>query len=324
MKKTRALVLLSGGLDSRLAAKILSEQKIEVIGLHFVLPFGSGCCSDKFCIFKFCQKEGIELKFIDCLSGRNFIDYLKIVRQPKFGYGKNLNPCLDCRIFMLKKAGQMMKVLKANFIATGEVLGQRPMSQHLKALKLIDKETGLEGKILRPLSAKLLPETEIEKQGLVDRQKLFAISGRRRLPQLELAKKFNLENFPQPAGGCLLTDPGFSQRLREMFKNWPDCDKNDIELLKVGRNFWQFDNLIVVGRNQEENKKIENLVKNGDIIVKLKKVPGPTTLIRVKKILNELEKNEIIQKAKNLTQCYSPKVREKSLTDIDFCVKIFN
>jgi len=305
--REKAAVLFSGGLDSRLVIKILKEQKIDLIALYFILPFGTGCCANKACVFNFAQVEGVPIKFIDCTRGRLFKEYLEIIKKPKFGYGSALNPCLDCRIFMLKKVKKLMKKLSADFIATGEVLGERPMSQHLRALKLIEKETGLENKILRPLSAKLLPETEAEKKGLINREKLYAISGRRRLPQMGLAKKYGLKNYPSPAGGCLLCDKEFVKRFKAMLDNFGEINENDAKLLKIGRHLWQNKNLIVVGRNHQENLKIKKLVRRGDILIELKNIPGPSTIIRGKKIS---KKN--IEMAKVLTKKYSKKAKKKT------------
>lgn len=311
---SKVLVLFSGGLDSRLVIKILQEQKIDVIALHFILPFGEGCCSKKSCILNFTQVAGIELKFIDCTQGENFRQYLEIIKKPRFGRGAGLNPCIDCRIFILKKAKTLMKKLGADFMATGEVLGERPMSQHLRALKLIEKETGLENKILRPLSAKLLAETEAEKKKFVNRERLYSISGRRRLPQMELAKKYGLKNYPTPAGGCLLCDKEFSKRFKMMLENFGDLDKNDVELLKLGRHFYHDKSLIIIGRDQEENQKLEKLARKNDIILELTDIPGPTALIRGKKI-----SEETIQKARNLIKKYSNKI--KNVKEVKFKIK---
>lgn len=330
MKRVKALVLFSGGLDSQLVVKILKEQKIEVVALHFILPFIASCFADTSYISNFCQVEKVPLKFVDCRKGKFFFEYLKIIKKPKFGYGKGLNPCLDCRIFILKKAKAMIEKkltpktkigpLVADFIASGEVLGQRPMSQTRRALKLIEKEAKLEGKILRPLSAKLLEETEIEKKELIDRERLYAISGRQRLPQIELAKKFGLKNYPTPAGGCLLCDKEFAKRLKTMLENFKDINENDAELLKLGRHFWQYfprqsassprlsasanetSAVIVVGRNHQENLKIKKLAKRGDILIEPENIPGPTTLIRGQGV-----SREIIKKAEDLTKKYSKK-----------------
>lgn len=313
-KKSTALVLYSGGLDSQLVIKILQEQKIKVIALHFILAFGTGCCSEKSCVLNFCQKNEVGLKFVDCSQGKNFKEYLAIITNPRHGYGAGINPCIDCRIFILKKAKSLIKKLGADFIATGEVLGERPMSQHLRALKLIEKETGLENKILRPLSAKLLPETEAEKMGLIDRNKLHAISGRRRVPQMDLAKKYGLKNYPSPAGGCLLCEKEFSQRFKQMLENFGDLDENAVKLLKLGRHYWDNKNLIVVGRNHQENLYLEKFKKRDDVLIELEKIPGSTTIIRGKKI-----SEKALEKAKELTKKYSAKA--KGLKNIKFIIK---
>lgn len=315
----KALVLFSGGLDSQLVIKILQEQKIEVIALHFILPFGAGCCSEKSCVLNFSQVAGVKLEFIDCTQGENFRQYLEIIKNPRFGRGAGINPCIDCRIFIFKKAKELLRDFGCDFIATGEVLGERPMSQHLRALKLIEKETDLENKILRPLSAKLLPETEAEKNGLIDREKIYAISGRRRLPQMELAKKYGLKNYPTPAGGCLLCDKEFSKRFKQILENFGNLDENDVELLKLGRHFWyktlnltnidtkiNENNLVVVGRNQEENQKLETLARKNDILIEPENFPGPTALIRGKK-----NSEETIQKSKDLIKKYSKKLKNE-------------
>jgi len=174
-KEAKALVLLSGGLDSRLACRIMQEQLVKenVEALLFLLPFGEGCCSDKHCVFNFCQKEGIKLKIIDCTKGQLLQEYLELIRSPRHGYGSGINPCIDCRIFMFNKARDIMEKEGFDVIVTGEVVGERPMSQRKKAMDIIENESGLKGKLLRPLSAKLLTETDIEKSKLVEREKFF-------------------------------------------------------------------------------------------------------------------------------------------------------
>jgi tRNA-uridine 2-sulfurtransferase len=314
VKKVKALILFSGGLDSQLAIKILQEQKIDIIALHFILPFGAGCCTDQKCVFNFTQVTGVKLELIDCTYGQNLQEYLAMIKNPEFGHGTGTNPCIDCRIFILKKAKELMENFEADFIVTGEVLGERPMSQHLQALKLIEKETGLENKILRPLSAKLLPETEAEIKGLVDREKLCTISGRRRIPQIELAKKYGLKNYPQPAGGCLLCDKEFSKRFLAAVENFSALNENDIELMKVGRQSWQDKTLIAIGRNQQENEKLEKLRRENDVLVEPENFPGPTALIRGKKITLE-----IIENVKKTIIRYSTKA--KSLKDFIFTIK---
>ena len=295
MKKTRAIVLLSGGLDSRLCAKILQEQGIEVIALHFILPF-LGCCKPD-CSFKFTQLEGIKLKIIDCTKGKNFQEYIKMIKKPKHGYGSAINPCIDCHIFMLKKAKQIMDKEKADFIATGEVLNERPMSQHKQSLNLIEKESGLKGKLLRPLSAKLLEETEAEKKKLVDRSMLLAIHGRIRKPQMDLAEKYKI-SYPLPAGGCLLCEEEFAKKIKDLFKHKKKLTQEDINLLRLGRHFRVNNTKIIVGRNEKENNQIQELSKN-NIIMEVKDASSPITLIEGK------ADNEILKKAAALTMRYS-------------------
>ncbi len=274
----KAILLFSGGLDSRLVLELLKRLKINVIPVFFNLPFGNACSIN--CAFSFAQLKGFKLVVIDCTKGRNFKEFLSIIKKPKFGYGSCMNPCIDCRIFMLKKAKEIMKKEKADFIATGEVLGERPMSQRKNILFLVEKEAGLKGRLLRPLSAKLLPETIMEKKGLVDRNKLYDIKGRSRKKQIELAKKFKIK-YPSPAGGCLLTDENFCRKLKDLFEHKRFIKPEDIELLKIGRHFRIGKDKIVVGRNEEENKKLE---KFKGIRLEPVDFPGPTVLLQEKNV----------------------------------------
>ncbi len=223
--------------------------------------------------------------------------FFEILKNPKHGYGSNMNPCIDCRILKFKKAKEFMQEVQASFIITGEVLGQRPMSQHRRALKIIDRESCLEGLVLRPLSAKLLEETVPEKMGWISREKLLDFNGRSRKPQMELAKKFNIKDYPCSAGGCLLTDPEFSKRLKDLMAR-EKLDIQSVELLKVGRHFRleefgrvQLDSgtssgispsvvRLVVGRNESENSRLLNLAKDDDYLFKPFSIAGPTALLR--------------------------------------------
>lgn len=295
-KKTKALLLFSGGLDSILALKILEEQDIKVIPLYFESVF----FSEKE-ILETARRLKLKLRKVD-FSKKQF----ELVKNPRYGYGKNFNPCIDCRLLMLKEAKKIMKKENCDFIATGEVLGERPMSQNKNSLELVEKKSSLQGLLLRPLSAKLLPPTVAEKNKLVERNKLFGISGRGRFRQLALAKKYKLAGFPSPAGGCLLTDPAFSKRLGKLLEKKSDPALSDLKLLKLGRHFWQGDVLIVVGRNEEENKKIRKIASENDILTELKNITGPLTLIRGKKI-----SDETIKKAQKLTAHYSTRARGK-------------
>lgn len=292
MKKRKALLLFSGGLDSILAAKILKDQGIEVVGLTFRSYF-----FDERQAKKYAKQLGISLKIVDISE-----EHFEIVKNPKYGYGKSINPCIDCRVLMLKKAKEIMEKEGFDFVATGEVLGERPMSQNKKALKIVEKESGLEEYLLRPLSAKLLKPTISEKLGLVDRSRLLAIKGRSRKKQIELAKKFGLK-YPQPSGGCILTDLNFGKKLKEVLEKRKNLDGNDIRLLRVGRHFWYKCFKIVVGRNKEENEILKKLARDGDVLVEIKNLKGPTTLVR--KYCKKGRKKEAIEKAKELTRRYS-------------------
>lgn len=281
--KVRALVLFSGGLDSRVTVKLLQEQGIETELVYFSLPFGCGCCNNTNCNFNFSQKNNSKIHIVDCNKGKLFKKYLAMIKNPKYGYGKGINPCISCRIFMLKEAKAIMKKLKCSFIATGEVLGQRPMSQYKKALYNIEKESKLAGQILRPLSAKLLEPTKAESLGLVNREKLLGIHGRTRVVQIELAKKFNL-TYPNPAGGCLLCDENYSIRLRDLFKHNKNSSVEEIQSLTGFRHF-RDKGRILLGRNYEENIRLQELNKKlkYNIIVPKQTSPGPTVVYENKK-----------------------------------------
>lgn len=227
-------------------------------------------------------------------------EYLDVVKHPKHGYGSNLNPCIDCRIFMLKKSKAYMEESGAAFIVTGEVLGQRPMSQRRDAMRLIEKEARMEGLIVRPLSAQFLPVTLPEREGWVDREKLLNIQGRSRKPQMRLAEKFHIRDYPCPAGGCLLTDPGFARRMKDLIDHDPDFSLNDVHLLKFGRHFRLSPKVkLVVGRNAEDNQKIETFSREGDVLLKTVRYPGPLSLLR-----GETRKTEI-ERAASITARYS-------------------
>jgi tRNA-uridine 2-sulfurtransferase len=207
-------------------------------------------------------------------------DFLGIVRAPRFGHGKNLNPCVDCKILLLRLAAARMEREGAVFIFTGEVLGQRPMSQRRDALHLIENHSGLKGRLVRPLSAKLLPPTLPELQGILDREKLLDFQGRTRKPQMELAATLGISDYQTPAGGCLLTDPGYTARLGRLLARQPSPDLSDIELLSLGRHFRVGAALLVVGRKESENDRIASLAGGGDLVLKARDVPGPTSLLR--------------------------------------------
>jgi len=289
----KALALLSGGLDSILAVKLIQEQGIDIIAVNFTSPFylcREGVCS----VANVAKQLKIPLKIMNI--GK---DYLKILKNPKYGYGKNMNPCIDCRIFMFKKAKKYAEEIGASFIFTGEVLNERPMSQNRKALSITEKEAGLKGKILRPLSAKLLPRTEAEKKEWVDRKKLLDIEGRSRKKQIELADEFNIKDYPQPAGGCLLTYKEFAAKLKDLFEHQKNIGIQDVDLLKIGRHFRFGKNKIIVGRNESENKQLERMRGKNDYCFEVPDCGSPITLLQGPKT------REAIKKAAALTLRYS-------------------
>jgi tRNA U34 2-thiouridine synthase MnmA/TrmU len=291
----KAIGLMSGGLDSILAVKLILEQGIEVIGVCFTSPFFNNTLQVK----QIAEQLYIRLEIIAFDD-----DYIKMIQKPKYGYGKAFNPCIDCHTYMLKKAKELMEKLKVDFVFTGEVLGERPMSQNIQALKNIEREAGLIGKLLRPLSAQLLEPTIAENTGIIDRTKLSNISGRSRKPQLTLAKKYGITDVPQPAGGCLLTDKGFSQRLKDAFEH-NESSLNDLELLKFGRHFRIADTdsvKIIAGRNKKENEQIEKLAQKTDIIIKPEETVGPVVLIR-----NYKDSQKSLRVAAGLCARYSDK-----------------
>ncbi len=290
----KALALMSGGLDSTLAAKMILDQGIEIEGVNFTSPFclcnRKGRCE---------AKDMAEKLNINCYVINVGKEYLNIIKNPKHGYGKNMNPCIDCRIFILKKAKAIAKKIGASFIFTGEVLDERPMSQRLHALKIIEKEAGLEGKILRPLSAKCLPETEAEKKGWVDRRKLLNFKGRSRKNQIQLANNLGIKDYRCPAGGCLLTQKEFAIKLKDLFNHKKRIALKDIFLLKLGRHFRFGQNKIIVGRNQSENNQLKNLKNRGDWFFEAQGCGSPVTVLQGPKT------KKAVKIAASLTERYS-------------------
>jgi tRNA-specific 2-thiouridylase len=266
----KALSMFSGGLDSMLASELIRAQGVEIQAFFLKTPFFS---SKK--AAKSANAIRLPLKVID-ITDR----HLDIIKKPKYGYGENMNPCLDCHVLMLRVAGKMMEHEKAHFIITGDVLGQRPISQNRKALSIIDSESGLDGLILRPLSAKHLPPTIPETKAWVSREKMLDYSGRSRKPQIELARSFNITDYPSPAGGCLLTDSMFSRRLADIMSSETPLSSREIELLKIGRHFRIGPKTkIIVGRNEVENHSIGMLAAEDEILLNTVSIPGPTVLV---------------------------------------------
>lgn len=279
MKRHRAVALYSGGLDSTLAIITVLRQGIEVKAVTFMNHFGCDISDRSSCSknpFAAAEKFGFEVK-MSHLSEK-FID---IVKNPKFGHGKNMNPCVDCRILMLREAKEFMEMTGADFIVTGEVLGQRPMSQRRDSLNIIDREVGLKGIVLRPLSAKLLKPTIPEEEGIVDRELLYDFGGRTRKPQMALAAEFGLTEYPAPAGGCLLTEPNYAYRLRELLDHSPDPSYLDFQLLRVGRHFRISPECkVIVGRDEAENEALHKLADDMSPLMRVLGHGSPLTLLR--------------------------------------------
>lgn len=268
----KAVGLISGGLDSTLAAQVVKDLGVDVYGVYFSMPWG---CCDKTQAIEAAQKLGI--KFIVLQLDER---YLEIVRKPKYGYGSVLNPCVDCRIHMFSRAAQYMKHLSADFVFTGEILGQRQMSQQRHSLQWIEEGSGLKGRLLRPLCAQLMEETIPEKEGLIDRNKLLALNGRSRKEQLRLAWEYNIKEFSAPAGGCLLTDNNFATRMKDTLKHGYRNFRETVAL-KWGRHFRVNESIkFILGRDAEENISLIRYAHADDIIMQLPDNLGPTLIIK--------------------------------------------
>lgn len=263
---SKALGLLSGGLDSSLAAICLKRQGIDVTAIAFVTPFFGAAKARRAA-----EKIGIPLLVHDIGDL-----HLEMVKQPRYGYGKNMNPCIDCHAMMFRLAGGIMLAEGFDFLFSGEVLGQRPMSQNLSALRAVANYSGHPEQILRPLSARLLPATPMEEQGLVDREQLLDIQGRTRRRQEILAKEWGLVDYPSSGGGCLLTEKHFSDRLRDLFTYEPGCTLRDVELLKTGRQFRLSTRArLALGRNQQDNEALRELAGDDDLLLRCIGFSGP-------------------------------------------------
>ena len=278
MKKGRAFSLLSGGLDSLLATRLIMEQGIEVVGLHFITPFFGYHRKGQEARYqeRWRNLYGIEARIVDVSK-----EYFQVLRNPPHGYGKNFNPCIDCKVFLFSKARGMMEEEKADFLISGEVLGQRPMSQRRDTMRIVERDSGADGLLLRPLCAQSLKPTRAETEGLVDRTKLLGITGRGRKPQMELAERMGIRHYPTPAGGCLLTDPEMAGRIRKFFTQSPQVSVDEILLLQVGRHFQiSEDQHLAVGRRDEENLRLMELFRGGDTLLRVHGIPGPLGLFR--------------------------------------------
>lgn len=267
---TKALALISGGLDSILAAKLIKEQGIEVIGICFKSYF-FGPENAK----RMTKQIDIPLEVVDFSE-----EHLETVKKPKHGHGKNMNPCIDCHAMMMRDAGRLLEKFNADFIITGEVLNQRPMSQNKASLNVVKKESGIGEKILRPLCAKVLPPTEMELNGLVDREKLLGISGRGRKVQMELAEKWGIKDYPSPAGGCKLTEPNYSIRLRELLEHVEKTTERELELLRIGRHFRVTEGCKIIStRTAAEADELKKLLTSEDVGFLVKNFKGSMVII---------------------------------------------
>ena len=286
---TKAIVLFSGGLDSMLTVRVLQEQGIEVIGLNIATHFHD--CSEP------AQKRA-EILGIKLLVHRMDDKYLELIAAPRFGYGKAINPCIDCRVEMCKVAKDLMENEGADFVATGEIAGQRPNSQKQHQLVLISRESGLCGKLVRPLSARVLAPTTPENEGILDRERLHAYTGRGRVQLVALARRLGIGKIPQPSTGCLLCEKSFAPRLADLFKHCNHPTKWDIDALFLGRQI-RIDSKIkcVMGRNESHCLALQRMLDRPDAKPALIMVPenfnGPTTMfIGVKPETCEVEEYE--------------------------------
>ena len=269
-KTVRGLGLISGGLDSMLAARLLMEQGVAVTGISFVTPFFGSKNAEAAA-----ARVGFPLLVRDITA-----PHLAMVKHPPSGYGRQMNPCIDCHALMLGVAGEVMDAEGFDFLFTGEVLNERPMSQSLRSLNRVANLSGRPGHVLRPLSALRLKETVVEREGKVDRTRLLNLEGRSRRRQFELARMWGITDYPTPAGGCLLTDPGFSRRLKDLFDHGPEADAHDLELLKIGRQFRIREGVkAAVGKNAVHNQALTALRGPGDLLLRTQGIPGPVAIV---------------------------------------------
>jgi len=309
---TRAVALLSGGLDSTLAVKMMIDQGIEVHALNFTSAFctcdsgkkdkdgnklAGGCKSQA---VRVAEEFGIPIKVL-----HKGMEYVEIVRNPRHGYGKGINPCMDCRVFMFKLAKKYMAEIGAEFAITGEVLGQRPMSQRLQAMELVERESDMVGRILRPLCAKQMKPTIAESTGLVDREKMLGVTGRSRRPQIDLAEEIGVADYPCPSGGCLLTDKIFSKKIRDLLDHKAKVTTKDLSALKYGRHFRTDGVKIIVSRGEAENTPLVNLAQDGDTLLVPENFPGPVAIVTGE------NQNGAVETACKVMLRYSPKAGGK-------------
>ena len=270
-RKARALGLCSGGLDSMLAGLVLRQNGLEVEWITFETPFFSAAKA----------RKASKITGIPLTVKPIYPIYIEMLKNPPAGYGKYMNPCMDCHALMFRLAGEVMEARKFDFLFSGEVLGQRPMSQNKTSLRYVEKHSGFDGYIVRPLSGKNLPQTIPEKEGLIDREMLLDIKGRGRKAQIKMASEFGIKEYPAPAGGCLLTDRGYTNRLRDLFDHQQNCSEEELHLLKFGRHYrLNPDTKLIVGRTEKDNKNILKYHDPAhDIVIDVKDFPSPIALI---------------------------------------------
>ncbi|TET23931.1 MAG: DUF814 domain-containing protein [Candidatus Stahlbacteria bacterium] len=308
----RILCLFSGGLDSLLTARLLKETDAEVEALHFITPFTGS--AERLRGESYLEEWGINLRRIRI----SLQEFRPLLEKPPHGFGRALNPCIDCKILFLRKACEIADAEGFDAIATGEVLGERPMSQNRQSLDVIERAAGLKGRLLRPLSAKLLPETEVEKQGLIDREKLLDIQGRSRKPQFELAERWGITEFATPAGGCLLTEPQYSNKLRDLLNHLKEATDETVALLKTGRHFRYPDgSKLIVGRDKEENEELLQHGGEGRIFLEVRGVGSPIGLLfaewnRFK--AGSPQENEVLLWGAKIVARYSDAKKEPQVT----------
>jgi tRNA U34 2-thiouridine synthase MnmA/TrmU len=267
---SRAIGIFSGGLDSMLAVELLRRQGVEVLAVTFETPFFG---SER-------ARQSAQLLSVDHRVADITAEHLEVVLAPRFGRGRHMNPCKDCHALMFRKAGEILDREAYDFLFSGEVLGQRPFSQNPRALQEVARASGRPELIVRPLSALCLPPSGPEQRGLVDRSRLLGLRGRSRKPQMELARQWGLHSYPSPAGGCLLTDPSFSRRLADLLEREPVWTERDLRLLTLGRHLRPpSGGKMVVGRNERENGRLEEMAGPDDILLWAAEQPGPTLLI---------------------------------------------
>ena len=312
MSGVSAIGLFSGGLDSILACRVIAAQGIRVVALKFVTPFfDHDLVADEASYTReMARKFGIDVRVVDISPG-----YVQMLENPAHGFGKHFNPCIDCKIFMLRRARELMAHYGASFIFTGEVLGQRPMSQRRDTLRVIERDSGCEGLLLRPLCAKLMSPIKAELEGLVDRERLHAFSGRGRKAQKQLAAEFAIDDYPAPAGGCMLTDPNLAARIKHFYQGLFSFGQqravDDIRLLSVGRQFRLNEDVwFILGRDERENNRLEDMRVPGDWLIRMTVRPGPLGLLRhaAETLAGREEEAEIVEHLAGIVVRYGRKV----------------